>query len=519
MLKKTLLFIFSAAIISFLFLSFREKKPENDVHDFSPAQERLKLGINLQGVSDWSVDFIWKDICPYMRIEGSGGEFKDSQFDENGYPLYLKPGQQINLGFGAGTNYVWPTGEYHIFWEGVGNIGARTTNEILIKDYGNGHQVWYIGHSNDWFGFSISSTEEGNHLRNLRIIMPGFEEDYLSSPLHPAFVEHWKNFEAFRFMDLQGTNNSQITEWSEMKGENFINQHSYDGHPLDRIKDSVSIGKMVELCNLMDKDAWFCMPHGATDSYIRNFAEYIRENLDSDLKVYVEYSNEVWNWGFPQTGYAADRGVALNIGDGGSLEYYVYRNGQIYKIWEDAFGIESDRLINVFSWQAVDMYWYKIAFDEYFPNPRFNPSGVMPEFYAIAPYFSKWDIPGSWRKDDIFSHVVSAKPSDYNLSYVRNLFKDRKKEADMRGLELGAYEAGQHYVDPVALSMEVNRDERIYNVYRQYINDWHSITGGLMMLYSSAFAPGDHGSWGLLERWNQDISTAPKYRAVMSFFD
>ncbi len=97
---------------------------------------------------------------PYMRVETGleegTPEFAAGQFDENGYPVSLKPGQKINLGFGSGTEYAWPEGKYHVFYEGQGTLMPKTACEKLIQDYGNGHQVWAISHDSPWFGFSMA---------------------------------------------------------------------------------------------------------------------------------------------------------------------------------------------------------------------------------------------------------------------------------------------------------------------------------------------------------------------------
>ena len=63
----------------------------------------------------------------------------------------------------------------------------------------------------------------------------------------------------------------------------------------------------------------------ALPEYLTEFAKMVKTKLDPDLKVYVEYSNEVWNWGFQQAGWmiqsklagdavVASGGVALEEG-------------------------------------------------------------------------------------------------------------------------------------------------------------------------------------------------------------
>ena len=75
-------------------------------------------------------------------------------------------------------------------------------------------------------------------------------------------------------------------------------------------KKGVALEVMIDLCNRQQADAWFCMPHLADDDYVRNFARTVKEQLDPSRKVYVEYSNEVWNSQFPQTRLQLGEGQA-----------------------------------------------------------------------------------------------------------------------------------------------------------------------------------------------------------------
>jgi hypothetical protein len=63
------------------------------------------------------------------------------------------------------------------------------------------------------------------------------------------------------------------------------------------------------LANAVGASPWFCMPHFASDDYIRNFAQLVLSSLRPDVKVYVEYSNEVWGTLFPGGQYAQIMGL------------------------------------------------------------------------------------------------------------------------------------------------------------------------------------------------------------------
>ena len=83
-------------------------------------------------------------------------------------------------------------------------------------------------------------------------------------------------------MDWQHTNAQTDVTWNDRKQ---IRHRTYA-----RV---VPIEHMLTLSNIVGADPWFCMPHTANDDYIRNFAQLALNTLRSDLRVYVEHSNEV----------------------------------------------------------------------------------------------------------------------------------------------------------------------------------------------------------------------------------
>src|SRR5208283_406493 len=57
---------------------------------------------------------------------------------------------------------------------------------------------------------------------------------------------------------------------------------------------------IVQLANQSGKDAWINIPIAATDDYIRQLALLLKKWLKPNIRIYIEHSNEVWNFGFPQ---------------------------------------------------------------------------------------------------------------------------------------------------------------------------------------------------------------------------
>ena len=40
--------------------------------------------------------------------------------------------------------------------------------------------------------------------------------------------------------------------------------------------DGVALEYMIALCNELEADPWFCIPHTATDEYVREFAKQVK---------------------------------------------------------------------------------------------------------------------------------------------------------------------------------------------------------------------------------------------------
>ncbi len=110
---------------------------------------------------------------------------------------------------------------------------------------------------------------------------------------------------------------------------------------------------MVELGNTLKKDIWLTVPHTASDNYVSKMAEFFKTRLDPGLTIYIEYSNEVWNFMFSQAQWVDRNGP-------GNLNYprkYAERAVHMFKLWEEIFGSERGRLKRVLNIQAA-YPWY-----------------------------------------------------------------------------------------------------------------------------------------------------------------
>ncbi|WP_319592438.1 T9SS type A sorting domain-containing protein [uncultured Draconibacterium sp.] len=321
------------------------------------------------------------------------------------------------------------------------------------------------------------------------------------------FLEEIDFYSVLRFMDWLPTNKSPIKNWSERRLPTDANQNALFGSEV-----GVAYEWMIDLCNRVDANIWLCIPHAATNDYCRNLAELIHTNLNPKLNIYIEYSNEVWNFEV-QGEYAEVEGSKLGIT---KQQYVAYRSAQIWKIFKDVFEDEfEERVIKTICGQSSNS-WIANEQLEYMYSTN-NPAGLYPDVYGIAPYFGGNGLDANasniWQllDTDIFEHRWDRADKGSRMDGVRNNY-NRIKSYDIN-LELIAYEGGQHIQKNAT---KVNYDEKMYELYKKYleaIDDYIS----LFVHYVNAGECSDGNCWGAKEFTGQDITYAPKYRALFDY--
>jgi len=68
-----------------------------------------------------------------------------------------------------------------------------------------------------------------------------------------------------------------------------------------------------------------------------------------------------------------------------------------------------------------------------------------------------------------------------------------------------------------SVTASIERDPRMYDLYKSYISTWQSQFGDLMTLFAMTGPISNYGGWGMTEYNGQPIDQAPKLRAVRDF--
>ena len=403
----------------------------------------------------------------------------------------------------------YTAGEYICLYDGEGRIEFGF--DARVKKRQNGRIILNVSPSKRGILLRVSATNPQDPVRNIRVIPIDFENTHQTRIFHPAFLKRWSGFKVIRFMDWMRTNNSKVGNWGQRPTVHMQTQGDEKG---------VALEYMILLANSLKASPWFCMPHEASHEYVENFAKMVKEKLNPSLKVYVEYSNEVWNFQFEQTRYAGRLGQGMKLSDNSfeaGLFFYAKRAEEMFYIWEDVFG-NTDRLVRVLAAQSDNPWTSKkiLEFEKVYESA---------DALAIAPYF------GGYLGKPETQHEVAKMSLGEILDRCRTHMAECHRKVSMHatlakryGLKLIAYEGGQHLVgsggaennpELTALFLAANKDPEMKTLYLQDLKGWKKAGGGLFTTFASMSQYGKWGSWGLLQHPDQNPAPAPKYLAVM----
>ncbi len=495
----------------------------------------MEIGTNLNGIADWSPQIPFLDgfrssrtWIPQKDGVWSTGEHEQIDVDENGWVRSL-PDSDDSVEFTHVSTLLfreihgqYSGGEYVVLYEGEGTIEYRFNAKLISST--PGRDVIEVNPSHSGILLTITETDPhqtGNYLHDIRVVPAAYEDKYETEIFNPDWLNKIDSFGSLRFMDWMKTNNSTQSEWSK--------RPTLDSSTWSKLGAPVEI--MVELANRIDAAPWFNMPHMVTDEYVRNFAKYVRDNLDPELKVYVEYSNEVWNPQFEQYHWVKEQAQSAGLQHS---DWYSKRTTEITQIWDEVFGATKDRLIGVMAGQAANPWVLEQALNYNWSSENKSHQDYGIDAISIAGYvginkITTQDEIESWLDEpDGGLNSLFDKLTQGGLQRSHDNWQKHLDLAKQEGLPLIAYEGGQHLAANTFttnynneaitnLFIEANRDPRMGEVYKELMTQWHEMGGSLFMHFNDVSTPSKYGSWGLLESIYQDSS--PKYDAVMDLLN
>lgn len=355
-------------------------------------------------------------------------------------------------------------GAYTLLWDQTQAADVQLTNTgtgtltLTTDESGTGRRVYTLTGttSPDSISIVVRANAPVTGDFDFHVILPGHETNYNNGELfNSSFLAKSANQRVFRFMDWTGTNNSTVVNPADLASDSSLTW----GH-------AAPFYTTMELMKATGAtEAWINIPHQATDATITAIATEVYNAWQSGIRVWVEYSNEVWNSGFTQTSYAQTESNTLyGVGGfSGQGLWVAKRSIDIKNLFQTAFGSDSDAIKLVVAGQA--------DYDSFFVDADYlsgsNPSGCYNacrirnsendihnhvDMYAIAPYFSgtllEDQATQESRRTDLWTDAEffnDLNPSiDTLLGYVESHLTNVPTLTGRSDLVFGYYEMGQH---------------------------------------------------------------------------
>ncbi|HWY86637.1 MAG TPA: L-type lectin-domain containing protein, partial [Gemmataceae bacterium] len=325
-----------------------------EILGWSYTETNLKpdLGINISNVVYYNQDVLFADA---MKESGGWGSTSapwdlSAKVDANGWPLQDAGVTVLSPDGGA------PNGTYRMSFTGQAaqitpvacsftvqnktyNAATNTTTANVLLN----NQVWYqTGFFVAFTGTKRNPTDNpGTGITNLKMMLPVAPGSTTSYDPSVTFTNQIKSlvskFSTVRYMDYLATNGNQQVNWSDrlLPGGNQYQAaagYGWEGK-------GASWEYAVQLANETHTDMWINIPVNASADYITKVANLIRygsdgvnpytsnqanpvyKGLDPGLKVYIEYSNEIWNSGFSQSQDNANAAAAEVAAGASPLNY------------------------------------------------------------------------------------------------------------------------------------------------------------------------------------------------------
>ena len=540
------------------------------VQVFAQSNAASPVGTNLADVTWYTTE------QPFLNIFKTGGGWTtvamvngsnmdtgeedllySSFLDANGYPTTLTAGPAHTFNrvstlvlSSLGAPY-YPSGRYVLRYDGTGTftyLSDAVRNGAISSP---GRDVLDVTPSNNGISITLQTTDPnntGDYVRNIRLVYAPTATSSVIDPnetstenFNPDFINRIAPFRELQFMKWISTYTNPVVNWADRAQANWVfwDEGTAGNQRATAPKNvGVPVEVQIALCNEIGADCWFNMPLLSSDDYINQFATLAHSTLNSNLKAYVEFGNEMWAaQGYePWLTFASEghTNIPGSYDDNQVVHGYgVVRAVQAGAIWKGAWGADSGRVVRVYAdisannGNLVVALPYTASSLGYIgPNPWSGTVAQNVDAVAVAPYFG-YAVPDTLTLDQLFTEIMTG--GVVAGGYPGGMIKEALDWAAANyatvnsfGLPLISYEGGQSLVDYTYsdtalqnLYAAANRDPRMGTAYVTLLNGWESLGGTLFNNYADVTPYNMWGYWGLLENVLQTSSA--KYTALTNY--
>ncbi|CAN5539305.1 hypothetical protein BH11BAC1_BH11BAC1_11280 [soil metagenome] len=487
----------------------------------------MDIGVGLSGTAYWEAGE--NPFIDQLKLRGnwisypiSGGVW-DSQhaqqfyYDNNGYPNcgipFTDSSGSEKLRFSVSANGRLKQQQYVFLYDGYGefNFNGFTVDSIALGRI----KVTCISSGNVWIDIDSSSLAP-NHARNFRLVPVANEFNYDQLLFRQSFLDKANNFYTFRFMDWFATNGNGQHIWTDRATPSYYSQSSE--------AKGVAYEYAIKLCNMTGKQSWINVPALADTNFIIQMATLFRDSLNSNLDIYLEYSNEVWNFQFSQTQWINNTNSWYpsnwppnELFD--STKSFAYNAGLLanrtFTLWRSVFGTDSLRVKRVLACQAANSW----VAGENIAACNHHYDYLSPAWYfGISPSNANSFTTSTTPED-----IIDTCRYGFFTTYLAN-FKNHYTLAAADQRKVIHYEGGQHisaYGNGSNPALQAMYDAQIHpNMYTLYDNVLDSMrTWGseLAMAFVLGGDNSQYGSWGHIRSVDSisSMSYSPKFQALL----
>ncbi len=463
------------------------------------------MGINAMGYTYWGTALPFVDVA---HMSSKWMTQQPIQLTSTGYPTALAAGDMAQSLIYTNNGAFYPTGQYTLQWQGSGDVDLSGANISVVSS--QPQKIVYNVSGADPRGLvvQITRTDPSNPVNGISVRAPFPNAG--TGAFNPAYEKDISSYGVIRNMGLNSTNNSPDVNWADRTTPASAFWGGDAGVPYEY---------QIQLSNELKEDLWINVPHQATDDYVRNLATLVQQTLSPGLRVWVEYSNEVWNNSFQQAQYA-ENVLKPEYGVANAAQAYGRRSAEVFDIFSSKIPSPS-RLVRVIAGQAAN----PTVLDESLKGATINGT-LKADVAAVAPYFTldidklyADHLQGTVNLDNVFTELHGA---------IDNLMVPvaaNEAIAAAHNLPLVGYEGGQHILARpgeqhddqafVDLITQINRDPRMGQLYTYLLDQWYAKGGKTFTFAGDVAAPSKWGDWGLQETYLD--TNAVKYKAVQQY--
>lgn len=288
------------------------------------------MGINIDAPLDWEKGHLYANVISVSRplIKGNDENSTTAGYapvDANGWPM-------ADFSFYVWADIAQMHGTYTLTFQGQATVTGNPTGTVnLSYDPATNTSrgtIQYTDPSSSYLALIFENTKRtassavGSGVTSIKLMRPLTPGSAQSYPPATLFASPSKTliskFSVIRFVDFLATSGNAQMNWSDRSLPSWASFQRQPSEAYGWMGIGAPWEHVILLANETGKDVWINIPVNATDAYILNVArmfaygsdgvnpyQSVQTNpvyppLNSNLKVYVEYSTELyasWNFG------------------------------------------------------------------------------------------------------------------------------------------------------------------------------------------------------------------------------